>query len=347
MANYDDLRLSVQAISGGKNDVLFDDQLMPSIMVPINKFQISDVITGGSAATHPAFIVNNTELDKVWVSKFQNIVINNRAYSLPMKDPRVSINFDTAFTYCRNKGGGWCLMPYSVQAAIALWCRKNGTMPRGNNNYGADHSYPHEKGTPASYNGTQVNRTLTGSGPATWSHDWTNEGIADLNGNVWEWNAGMRLNEGEIQIISGSSIFDATISNAADSAAWKAILGSDGSLVAPGTAGTLKYDTTTRKLVTNLTAGTAVNQSGEYTTIGIEGSLTAPEIAEALILYPDDPSGDYGGDYHYWNASGERLPLVGGSWGDTSGAGVFDVGLADVRSYSVTYLGFRAAYAEL
>ena len=52
----------------------------------------------------------------------------------------------------------------------------------------------------------------------------------------------------------------------------------------------------------------------------------APEIAKALLLYPDEPGGDYGGDYHWVNTTGERLPLCGGGWYNGSGAGVFGVG---------------------
>lgn len=348
MANFDDLKLSVEALSGGKNTVLFDDMEMPSIMVPISKFNISSVITGGTAAAHPAFIVNSTQKEIIYVSKFLNIVINSRAYSLAGKDPKASITFDTAFNACRAKGSGWCMTPFSVWAALALWCRKNGTMPRGNNNYGADHGYPLETAQPsmARDSSNRVQRTATGTGPDTWNHNWKSDGIADLNGDVSEWCAGMRLNDGEIQIIPNADIFDPEVSNGATSTAWKAIKASDGSLVAPGTSGTLKYDASTFKMVTTLT-GTVANQSGEYKSIGLETGLTPPELAKALILYPDDPGGDYGGDYHYWNAGGERVPICGGRWNATSGAGVFYVRLYIGRSDSNDNVGFRSAFCQL
>lgn len=78
-----------------------------------------------------------------------------------------------------------------------------------------------------------------------------------------------------------------------------------------------------------------------------DGLSAAPELAKALLLYPDEPNGDYGGDYHGLNTSGERLPLCGGSWRDTSYAGVFYVSLSYPRSYSDTSVGFRSAYCEL
>ena len=162
MPNFDDLKLSIEALSGGKNTVLFDDLGMPSVMVPFPKLKMSDLIAGGSENIHPAFSVDGVEKSVIYVSKYQNIVLNERGYSLPMRDPRASLNFDQAVTYCRNKGKGWSLTPYSLWSAIALWCRKNGTMPRGNNNYGADHAYGHEKLPDAQPDPDRIHGTITG-----------------------------------------------------------------------------------------------------------------------------------------------------------------------------------------
>ena len=284
----------------------------------------------------------------MYVSKFQNIVMNDRAYSLPFKDPKTGVNFDQSVNYCRNKGTGWGLMPYSLWSAIALWCRKNGTMPRGNNNYGSDHGYPHEKGTPTYYDSNKIARVATGSGPDTWSHNWMPDGIFDLNGNVWEWCAGMRLVDGEIQIIPYANSMILTTSMAAGSTEWKAIA-ADGSLVAPGTAGTLKWDVVSGKI--QLTKGTITpKDTGNWLpynnmTLG-EGLTAAPELAKALLLYPDEPNGDYGGDYHGLNTSGERLPRCGGNWYNTSDAGVFFVGLNYPRTNANGSVGFRSAFVN-
>lgn len=48
--------------------------------------------------------------------------------------------------------------------------------------------------------------------------------------------------------------------------------------------------------------------------------------------------------YFYADTNEERLPLCGGSWDDGSGAGVFDVTLGNLRSYSIRSVGFRSAY---
>lgn len=348
MPNFDDLKLSIEALSGGKNTVLFDDLGMPSVMVPFPKLKMSDLIAGGSENIHPAFSVDGVEKSVIYVSKYQNIVLNERGYSLPMRDPRASLNFDQAVTYCRNKGKGWSLTPYSLWSAIALWCRKNGTMPRGNNNYGADHAYGHEKGVPTYYESGKIARCATGSGPNTWNHNWMPDGIADLNGNVWEWCAGMRLMNGEIQIIPYANCMAADASMGASSTLWKAIA-ADGTLVEPGTAGTLKYNYVSGHI--QLTSGDITPEDtwrgDTYQNMTLDSALTVPEIAKALLIYPDEPGGDYGGDGHYMNNSGERLPLCGGSWNGASGAGVFSVNLYDPRSDSYASIGFRSAYCEL
>ena len=348
MPNFDDLKLSIEALSGGKNTVLFDDLGMPSVMVPFPKLKMSDLIAGGSENIHPAFSVDGVEKSVIYVSKYQNIVLNERGYSLPMRDPRASLNFDQAVTYCRNKGKGWSLTPYSLWSAIALWCRKNETMPRGNNNYGADHAYGHEKGVPTYYESGKIARCATGSGPNTWNHNWMPDGIADLNGNVWEWCAGMRLMNGEIQIIPYANCMAADASMGASSTLWKAIA-ADGTLVEPGSAGTLKYNYVSGHI--QLTSGDITPEDtwrgDTYQSMTLDSALTVPEIAKALLIYPDEPGGDYGGDGHYMNNSGERLPICGGGWFSTSDAGVFYVNLYYPRSSSSASIGFRSAYCEL
>lgn len=348
MPNFDDLKLSIEALSGGKNTILFDDLGMPSVMVPFPKLKMSDLIAGGSENIHPAFSVDGVEKSVIYVSKYQNIVLNERGYSLPMRDPRASLNFDQAVAYCRNKGKGWSLTPYSLWSAIALWCRKNGTMPRGNNNYGADRAYGHEKGVPTYYESGKIARCATGSGPNTWNHNWMPDGIADLNGNVWEWCAGMRLINGEIQIIPYTNCMAADASMGASSTLWKAIA-ADGTLVEPGTAGTLKYNYVSGHI--QLTSGDITPEDAwrgdTYQNMTLDSALTVPEIAKALLIYPDEPGGDYGGAGHYMNNSGERLPLCGGDWYSTSSAGVFSVSLGNPRSLSGASIGFRSAYCEL
>ena len=343
MSNFDAIKLSVEA-SMPNNTVLFDDKGMPSIMVKIPKFKISDVIVGGSEMTHPAFIVDGVEKDFIYISKYQNTVIDDRAYSLPMQDPRTSVNFDQAKQFCENKGKGWHLMTNAEWAAIALWCLKNGYMPRGNNNYGADHSAAHERGV-ATLIGSdgKTNRVATGSGPVTWAHNGDSSGIYDLNGNVAEWVGGFRMNAGEIQVIPNNDAAVTGTNQTATSPLWKAITKA-GNLVAPGSSGSLKFDNPL-KLVETIT-GTPGAVSSVFQNLTKSDTIeTIPEILKALGLYP--AGADLGGDQIYIDSTSERLAFRGGTWSSTTGAGVFYLVASNSRSNSRAGIGFRVAFVDL
>ena len=106
MANNFDLSALALKSECPNNEILYDDKGMPSIMVKIPKMTYAELGLGASTAIFPAFIVNGQEVDAIYISKYQNIVMNGRAYSLPAQDPKASINFDTALKACTDKGPG-------------------------------------------------------------------------------------------------------------------------------------------------------------------------------------------------------------------------------------------------
>lgn len=350
MGNYDQMAVAVSELSGGKNVVLLDDIGKPSIYVRIPKGKNSEVVSGLTENPHVAFNVNGVEKNAFYYSKYQNIIEQGRAYSLAHRDPAAYINWDAARKACEAKGAGFHLSTMAEWAYIALWSRKNGTMPRGNNNYGRDIAYTHEKGEESYRESGKTARCFTGSGPVSWNHNHQSDGICDLNGNVWEWNAGMRLVDGEIQIIPyNNAALGSECDMSASSTLWKAIK-ADGSLVEPGTSGTLKWDWVSNQI--QLTSGTITSTAdaghgAEYKNMTLASGLTDPEIAKMLLLYPDEPGGDYGGDYHWFNPSGERLPICGGGWTSGATAGVFDLHLLGPRSGADSSIGFRSAFVDL
>ena len=193
----DDLRASVEAASGGKQTVLYTAAGHPSIMNIIPAFNLEDVGPGVGTGLHPAFIVNNTNKSEIFIGTYQGIVKDGNLISLPGVTPTVNQNFDTFRAQAAANGPGWHLMSNAERSAIALWCYKNTFVPRGNNNYGRDIANAYETarrpdGKAPGYT-TSGGVTLTGSGPTSWRHDNTPHGIADLNGNIWEWATGMRI----------------------------------------------------------------------------------------------------------------------------------------------------------
>lgn len=351
MSNFDDLAMAVASF-GGNNAVKFDDLGMPSIMVGVPKMKYSDLITGGTQETLPWWIVDNIEKEVIWVSKYANVIVNDRAYSLAGKDPRANINFDAALQACRNKGEGWHLNQNGVFAAINLWCQKNSTVPYGNTNWGSAYERAYEKGVTTYVDGSHGGgRTATGSGPITWSHNYDMSGIMDLCGNVWEWVSGLRLMDGEIQIIPYGNAMKSDCSMSAASTEWKAIM-PDGTLVNPGTVGTLKVDRTSAsdsvlRINTSVTTQTTdINDTGQiFKSVAAVSGVAIPKILIAAGLFPES-SATYRNERFYARNNGERVPFRGSGFGHTSYGGPSDVHLNYPRSRVYSGIGFRSALVE-
>lgn len=370
MANFDLSMLALKSVCP-TNTIEVDETDLPSVLVYIPAFKNSDVLTGGNDSTHPAFIVNGVQIPGFYYSKYQNVVhaaINTEgynvtaAYSLPGEDPAVNIDFDTSRARCEAKGYGWHLSTNAEWAAIALWCKKNGFMPYGNNSYGKDSRESNYKAIPSTARDSsgRIQRVATGTGPITWSHDKTLGGIWDLNGNVWEWQGGIRFVWGELQILANNDAADPDNPQNETSVCWKAINAADGSLVDPectvsGSAklsgNTVKLDYVSSKWTYSTTISSLVDQSrsclfANVTCTAAIGAATKV-LLRSLALLPDEGAteADYEGDY-YWlnNGVAERCVFRGGDWRNGADAGVFYFSGGGSRARVGTDVGFRSAY---
>lgn len=358
MDNFDLMGLALKCACP-QNDILYDDKGFPSVMVKLPKKTYAELGLGSSTAVHPAWIVNGQEVDEIYISKFQNIVHGGRAYSLPGMDPAVSLNFDQARSYCEAKGEGWHLMTAMEWAAIANMCKAAGQLPYGNNDYGKDTRETGYTASPscARDGNSKIQRVATGSGPLTWSHDRTPGGIWDLNGNVWEWQGGMRTVYGELQILANNNGADKSHGQAANSGEWKAINGSSGALITPNGSGTtsgsikMAYVSSKCQYSTTMSGQSTDGRNCSFESVDCDSSIgdDAKLLLQALgMLKYDSTAGAYEGDWFYWNnGEAERCFIRGGDWSNGTRAGVFFSSGYYPRSSAYGSIGFRSAFVKL
>lgn len=303
-----------------RNEVIFDKSGIPDIMVAFTPDELG----------LPAEL-KGRKVEAYLIGKYPATMIKGVPHSLPFQKPAVDVTHDEAIRLCEAKGPGWHLTTNDEWAALAHQSRKNGTLPRGNTNSGKSHSHPEETGT--TYGGG-YGKTLTGSGPVTWNHDHTAEGVADMCGNVWEHVGGIRFVDGKVQVIPRNEAA-AGADQSKDSPEWVNLYTADGDPIYYEVNGDIRLRATEP-------------EEKDYDGVRF-ADLEAGEVdnLDELIrlgLYPAD--GYEGTDYFWLDTDDERCVYRGGSWGSGASAGVFCLYGGSARSGSGTGVGFRPAFVR-
>ena len=206
---------------------IYDNAGIPSIMHRFRRMNDKDLFHGGKDKPHPAFIIGGEVYDEIYISVYENTMINGKPYSLPYMEPVTDITADKFADACFAKGEGWHCMTAAEWGLLACLSWKNGTLPHGNTRCGKYHADPTECGV----NVKDSNKTLTGSGPATWTHDHTPTGVHDLCGNVGEIIRGLRIKDGALWATESNdaALPETDLTTCGDG--WKPIVDSNGNQV--------------------------------------------------------------------------------------------------------------------
>jgi hypothetical protein len=321
-------------------------------------------LEGAGNDFHPAFKAGAKMYPGYWAGKYAGPYITSNAKTLLLSLPnfdgkvnaltgaQVNTSYDTSVTYGTAGGNGSHSITNAEWMEIALDCYNSGFQPKGNNYYGRDYTdpaVPEYYGVPSYWDSSITGWVLNGSGPLSWFHDGSPWGVWGLNGNFNAVTTGLRQKAGEIQVLANN---DAALSDCDHSNAtgpWKAIL-QDGSLVEPGTEGTLKYDALSPITIsTSVTTRTTAQKTNTFGTVAAADGVTIPKIAQLLGIAPIGTAAQHGSDYIFIrnDATGEfseTLARRGGSWDSSTLAGVFTLLLSLNRSHSYITRGSRLAF---
>jgi hypothetical protein len=337
-AILDSERYSLERATGGQQTIIRDDQGNANAMFVLPRFRYEDLGMTADMGTGDvtAFDFGSGSIkSEIFIGAY--LASGSGSVSAPRQDPRASLDHTAARAACAAKGAGWHLMTAHEWAAIALWCMANGYEPIGNTNSGRSHAKTWMVGdradnrAPGDASGT--GRTQTGSMGVEATHNKSLAGIADLVGNIWEWQDGFLLQDGRFKL----SAFNAQAE--ADWAFTDAYLDAS----SPTWGSPILSNAITNRLGAigdNANAGNYANS--DWRIMAKAGGYVSNQAMKRLLLEPANalPQGRI-----YMRNFGERLPCRGGGWGDGAGAGLAALVLYISRANASSSVGFRPAFA--
>jgi sulfatase modifying factor 1 len=358
-------------LSGGKNSIKWTNDgtdetplYWPSVVVWRPAHKASYYLEGAGDNFHPAFKAGENMYPGYWAGKYAGPYVTSNSKTLLLSLPnfdgkvnaltgvQVDTGYDTSVTYGTAGGNGSHSITNAEWMEIALDCYNSGFQPKGNNWYGrdtGDPDTPEYYGVPSYWSASKIGRVLNGLGPLSWFHDGSPWGVWGMNGNFNDITTGFRQKAGEIQVLANN---DAALSDCDHSGAtgpWKAIL-QDGSLVEPGTEGTLKYDALSAITIsTSVTTRTTVQKSNTFGEVAAADGVTIPKIAQLLGIAPIGTAAQHGSDSIYIRndaegAYSETVARRGGNWLYKTQLGVFSLSLGLTRPGKDIHNGSRLAF---
>ena len=331
-------RQDLERATGGRQTIIYDAAGNANAMFVLPRFQYEDLGMTADMGTGDvtAFDFGSGSIkSEIFIGAY--LASGSGAVSAPCQDPRASLDHTAARAACAAKGAGWHLMTAHEWAAIALWCMAHGYEPIGNTNWGRSHAKTWMVGdradnrAPGDTAGT--GRTQTGSMGSEATHTRTLGGIADLVGNVWEWQDGFLLQDGRFKLsaYNTQAEVDWTFANAF----LDAPIPTGGSVI-------LSNAVNNRLGAIGDNSNSSNSASVEWRAMTKSGSYVSNQAMKRLLL---EPAGALPQGRIYMRNFGERLPFRGGSWNGGANAGLAALNLNPSRAVTSTDLGFRPAFA--
>ncbi|QLL88294.1 hypothetical protein GWG10_08635 [Aeromonas caviae] len=331
-------RYALERATGGSQTIIRDSAGNANAMFVLPRFSYADLGMTADMGTGDvtAFDFGSGSIkSEIFIGAY--LASGSGAVSAPRKDPRASLDHTAARNACSAKGAGWHLMTAHEWAAIALWCMANGYEPIGNTNWGRSHAQAWKVGdradnrAPGDAAGT--GRTQTGSMGSEATHTRTLGGIADLVGNVWEWQDGLLLQDGRFKISAYNT--QAEVDWAFVDAFLDASTPTGGSAILSNAV-----NNRLGAIGDNANAGNSANV--EWRAMTKSGSYVSNQAMKRLLL---EPAGALPQGRIYMRNFGERLPSRGGRWYDGADAGLAALFLYNSRADVFASVGFRPAFA--
>ncbi|WP_270793899.1 hypothetical protein [Aeromonas sp. QDB11] len=337
-AILDSERYSLERATGGSQTIIRDSAGNANAMFVLPRFSYADLDMTADMGTGDATAFDfgsGSIKSEIFIGAY--LASGSGAVSAPRQDPRASLDHTAARAACAAKGAGWHLMTAHEWAAIALWCMANGYEPIGNTNWGRSHAKTWMVGdradnrAPGDASGT--GRTQTGSMGVEATHNKSLAGIADLVGNIWEWQDGFLLQDGRFKLSSHNAQVEASWTFA--DAFLDASIPTGGSVILSNAV-----NNRLGAIGDNVNAGNSANSV--WRIMAKAGGYVSNQALRRLLIEPATirPQGQL-----YMRNFGERLPFRGGGWAGGAGAGLAAVDLGASRAYADSGIGFRPAFA--